>query len=155
MSGMCEGTHRIQIRKAITGDSERLAELCGQLGYPTSQEQMLRRLSPILEGEDQIVFVAETAEGQVIGWVQVYTRRLLVADLHAEIGGLVVDQAQRGQGLGRLLMAHAEAWARDCGCQTVSLRSNVVREEAHRFYGALGYNLSKTQLAFRKELRGA
>ncbi|MFC8230840.1 GNAT family N-acetyltransferase [Streptomyces sp. NPDC057287] len=45
----------------------------------------------------------------------------------------------RGDGLGRTLMAHTITRARSRGCVLVQLTSNKQREDAHRFYGALGF----------------
>lgn len=101
---------------------------------------------------EPVVFVAESPDGQVVGWVQACVRAVLVADRHAEVEGLVVDASWRGKGIGRALMKRAEQWARQRGCKVVRLRSNVVREGARPFYEALGYKVVKTQWAFRKTL---
>jgi GNAT superfamily N-acetyltransferase len=73
-------------------------------------------------------------------------------DPRAEVGGLVVDERFRGSGVGRLLMQQAEDWAREKGYREVVLRSNVIREHAHRFYESLGYTVTQTQKHFRKNL---
>jgi GNAT superfamily N-acetyltransferase len=98
------------------------------------------------------VFVAEL-EGRVVGWVHVHLYCLLVEDIEAEIGGLVVDTGMRGRGLGTQLMRAAEAWAVDKGCKSVYLRSNTLRADAHEFYQQIGYRLIKSQYAFRKMLK--
>ncbi|MGW0768900.1 N-acetyltransferase family protein [Streptomyces sp. NPDC002676] len=46
---------------------------------------------------------------------------------------------RRGGGLGRTLMDRAVARARARGCALVQLTSNKNREDAHRFYTALGF----------------
>ena len=46
---------------------------------------------------------------------------------------------RRGGGLGRTLMEYAAARARARGCALVQLTSNKQREDAHRFYTALGF----------------
>ncbi|MEU9791171.1 GNAT family N-acetyltransferase [Streptomyces sparsogenes] len=46
---------------------------------------------------------------------------------------------RRGDGLGRTLMAHAITRARARGCMLMQLTSNKQREDAHRFYAALGF----------------
>ena len=38
------------------------------------------------------------------------------------------------------------------GVRKLRVRSNVVRDEAHRFYPALGFNLAKTQACYDTEL---
>jgi GNAT superfamily N-acetyltransferase len=150
-----DGDEVIDIRAATQVDVHRMAALCEQLGYPSTPEQVQRRLDQIQQDEDQAVFVAEGVGGQVVGWVQVFGRKLLVVDLHAELGGLVVDEGHRGRGVGGLLMEQAEDWARARGCEALYVRSNVIREGAHRFYEGIGYELIKTSRVFLKELEGA
>jgi GNAT superfamily N-acetyltransferase len=70
------------------------------------------------------------------------------------IAGLVVDRGRRQQGIGRLLMAEAERWAREQGCSIVRLWSSKGRADAHAFYRRLGYADVKTQHAFAKSLDG-
>ena len=130
----------------------RLAELSGQLGYAATPEQVRRRLQLIKRGAEHEVWVAEAAAGEVLGWIEVLLERTLISDREAEITGLVVDASCRGQGIGRRLMEEAEQWARDKGCRSVRLRSNVVRAEAHAFYEQLGYSVFKTQKNYRKML---
>ncbi len=101
---------------------------------------------------DHGLFVAQAADGAVIGWVHVHARRLLVADPFADLGGLVVDAGHQGQGAGRALMAQAEAWALGKGYPTLWVRSNVTRAGAHRFYERIGYRLVKSQQVFQKRL---
>jgi GNAT superfamily N-acetyltransferase len=149
-----DGDEGIEIRAAMRADVRRLAILCGQLGYLSTPEQVRQRLEELQRNEDQAVFVAEEVGGQVVGWVQVFGRQLLVVDRHAELGGLVVDEGHRGRGVGGLLMEHAEGWARAQGCEALYVRSNVVREDAHRFYEGIGYELIKTSQVFLKELGG-
>jgi GNAT superfamily N-acetyltransferase len=142
----------IKIRPATPADVHDLAELAGQLGYPSKPEQVAPRFEALAgKADENALFVAEM-EGRVAGWVHVHLYCLLVDDPEAEIGGLVVDASLRGQGLGAQLMAAAEAWAREKGCPSVYLRSNTLRIEAHAFYQQLGYRLIKSQYAFRKEL---
>lgn len=140
------------IRVAREADAPRVAELSGQLGYPSTPEQARERLAGVLSEADHAVFVAELPASPLAGWVHVCRRLALEMDLRAEIGGLVVDAACRRRGVGRALMRRAEAWAAEKGCTMMTLRSNVIRDEAHAFYRNLGYSTYKTQHAFRKKL---
>jgi GNAT superfamily N-acetyltransferase len=45
-----------------------------------------------------------------------------------------------------------EAWARERGAVELNLRSNIVRDGAHKFYQHLGFEVQKTQHKFRKKL---
>ncbi len=97
--------------------------------------------------------VAQEIHGGVVGWIHVQAVCLLEADLRAEIWGLVVAASVRGSGAGRLLVEAAEQWALGRGLDIVGVRSNVIRRDAHAFYEHLGYEVVKTQKAFRKNLK--
>jgi GNAT superfamily N-acetyltransferase len=143
---------RVKIRRARAGDAARVAELSGQLGYPTPKEEMAKRLKSVLKDRDGACFVAETKQQGVLGWVHVSTTPLIEVDRRAEVNGLVVDERIRSRGAGWLLLDAGEKWAKKQGCRGMSLRSNVLRERAHGFYLRHGYEHYKTQKAFRKTL---
>jgi GNAT superfamily N-acetyltransferase len=140
---------RAVIRAAEPSDVAALARLAGELGYPTDTEQMAHRLADLPASDD--VWVA-ILDGEVVGWVHCAVCRTLVLDPHLEVMALVVGEGRRGLGIGRLLMEAAERSARDRGVSTIRLRSNVVREGAHAFYGQLGYREQKRSTLFAKEL---
>ena len=140
------------VRRARKEDAAAIAALAGQLGYPSTQEQVEKRLVRILTDSAHVLFVAESPGGRIGGWLQVFGYHVVESDARAEVAGLVVDETQRGSGIGRLLMQHAENWAREKGYAAVALRSNIIRHEAHAFYQRIGYTIPKTQHVFRKEL---
>jgi len=142
----------IKIRKARAVDAVRVAELSGQLGYPTPAKEMAKRLRAVLKDRDGACFVAETKEHGVVGWVHVSMTPLIEVQRRAEVNGLVVDETVRSQGAGWLLLDAGEKWAKKKGCRGMSVRSNVLRERAHGFYLGHGYEHYKTQKAFRKTL---
>jgi GNAT superfamily N-acetyltransferase len=143
---------RVQIREAALDDAAELAELSGQLGYPSTTEQISRRLLGILKGAERTAFVADIGDGKLAGFVGLQIMRTLEADPRVEVTALVVRDDHRSQGIGKVLMGRAEEWARAQRCEVVGLRSNVIRERAHTFYERLGYEHQKTQKAFRKRL---
>ena len=143
---------RVKIRRARASDVARLAELSGQLGYPTAEKQMAKRLRGVLKDRDAACLVAETKEQGVIGWVHMSTTPLIEVERRAEVNGLVVDERTRSQGAGGQLLDAGEKWARKKGCKGVSVRSNVIRERAHGFYLRHGYEHYKTQKSFHKPL---
>ena len=137
-------------------DAAALAVLNGQLGYPSTSEQVERRLAEISAQPDHAVLVSELVDPdggtRVVGWVHGSVRRILENDPFAEVGGLIVDENRRGLGIGALLMDRVEQWARAVGCSAVTVRSNVIRGRAHAFYQRRGYATIKTQHVFRKPL---
>jgi GNAT superfamily N-acetyltransferase len=146
---------KIRIRRAKKTDAKALAELAGQLGYPTTESQMTARLRGLKPSALHAVFVADAPGRGVIGWLHVSVSKLIEVELRAEVNGLVVGEAQRSSGAGALLLKAAEEWASRRGCRGMSVRSNVIRERAHKFYERNGYEHYKTQKAFRKALSQA
>jgi GNAT superfamily N-acetyltransferase len=140
-----------EIREARPADYVRIAELAGQLGYPSSPHEIAKRLDSMKGLQEHAVFVAQLGD-EIAGWLGAYVCRRVEADARAEISGLVVAAGYRSQGIGPLLLARAEEWAREKGCRAIGLRSNVTRERAHAFYERHGYQHIKTQKAFRKDL---
>ena len=144
----------IRIRRARRGDAERIAQLSAELGYPATAAQVATRLRQLTPASKHAVFVAESSDAAMglIGWVHVGVSHLLESDMRAEVNGLIVAEGQRSAGAGAKLLEAAEEWARRRGCRGMNVRSNVIRERAHRFYERQGYEHYKTQKAFRKAL---
>jgi GNAT superfamily N-acetyltransferase len=142
----------VEIRKAKRSDAPRLAELTEQLGYPATTEEIAERLRKLAPASVGALFVAESPHAGVVGWAHVTVNQLLEVDTRAELNGLVVADGQRSLGAGAKLLEAVEEWARKHGCTSVSVRSNVIRERAHKFYERQGYEHYKTQKAFRKPL---
>jgi GNAT superfamily N-acetyltransferase len=142
----------VKIRAAIPDDASQLAELSRQLGYPAQPEEMKRRLARVQPDEEHALFVAEHPGGGIAGWIHVFLYHSIENATRAEVGGLVVDERCRSQGVGHQLLARAEQWAREKGCRAIGLRSNVIRERAHSFYEREGYTVIKTQKSFHKDL---
>lgn len=143
----------IGVRVALVSDAAAVVGLTRQLGYEVLAPDVEARLSRILSRADQQFFVAEL-EGHVVGWLHAAISEYVETGPFVVIGGLVVDQEQRGKGIGRELMSRAEDWAKNQGCTIVRLWSSSFRTAAHRFYEGLGYANIKTQYAFAKSLKG-
>jgi len=141
-----------RIRRATADDAEALAGLSTALGYPSTPEQMNARLGPILGDPEQVVFVAEGRDAGVVGFIEVAVKRTVESEAVAEIVGLVVDERQRGGGIGGALVAEGERWVVERGITAVVVRSRVHRIRAHAFYERLDYRHLKDQKVFRKSL---
>lgn len=134
-------------REAQAGDAEALAELAKQLGYRVSAAELAERLQRLNGRADQRAIVAD-GEGVVLGWTTCRISESLHEQAHVEISGFVVDRSARRQGVGRVLMAAVAAWGRQQGVASIQLGANVIRTDAHRFYGALGFVDLKRHVRF-------
>ncbi len=144
-------SEEISIRLAGLADAQAFANLATQLGYASTAAEVRKRLEAVLNDPHHLVLAAVSA-GLVMGWAHAYMCCLVERDTFAELGGLVVDESARGRGVGGKLLAAVEEWARQNGCGVVSVRSNIIRHQAHKFYAAHGYQQIKTQHSFRKPL---
>jgi GNAT superfamily N-acetyltransferase len=61
---------------------------------------------------------------------------------HAIIENVVVEESERGKGLGERLVRYCLDQARAAGCTHLSLTTDARRLDAHRFYERLGLNHS-------------
>jgi len=125
--------------------------LSQELGYPVTTTVMEQRIRRRSEMPSRAVFVA-LVDGVVAGWIDVGTADHLQIEPYGEIGGLVVSEAHRSAGVGAALVSRAEDWIRGQGLARVTVRSQVKREGAHRFYLRQGYEQVKTSAVFSKVL---
>ena len=139
------------IRPPTEADAPAIARLTAQLGYAASTESIRARLQRIVAHQEHLLLVAQSGE-EVCGWLQAHRAEVIESGTRVEILGLVVAEDRRREGVGRLLVARAEKWARELEVEAVVVRTNVVRSESQQFYAALGFHLTKTQAVYRKDL---
>ena len=142
----------VDIRAIVPGDADAAARLSGELGYPVDATTMRLRIEQLTVSVDHGAFVACQA-GDVVGWIHVSSVHHMQSDPRAEIGGLVVAAHARSAGIGAQLVARAEQWAREAGFSSVVVRSQIMRDAAHRFYLREGYARTKTSAVFTKAIQ--
>ena len=143
---------QLKIRPPLPSDVRRVAELTSQLGYPVRSRVLSSRVARLAVDPNQFVRLAESADGQTLGWIHAAEQDLLESGRRCEILGLVVDSASRRRGVGRALIRAVERWAAQRGLKELSVRTNIARSESHPFYERLGYQRAKTQHVYRKKL---
>lgn len=94
------------IRRARLADAPVIATLFTELGYPSTLDEIARRLPRLLADHDEAVFVAD--DGVVVGCLHIGVYAILERDLSAQIMGLVVAASHRRRGVGRSLIEAAE-----------------------------------------------
>ncbi|MBB6099450.1 GNAT superfamily N-acetyltransferase [Deinobacterium chartae] len=104
-------------------------------------ERIERALLSNLEQEDAFsaFWIAEQG-GEPLGFLRV--ERQVEADQDAPmayISDVAVSESAQGRGVGRALMAAAEAWGRENGCAQVALKVFATNTHARAFYASLGY----------------
>lgn len=142
----------VEIRLAAEEDIPRIIELYRELTISFSQVE--RSLNPSADDYRKVfadicadprheLFVAEY-QGEVAGTVVL----LIVPNLsHAAtpwalVENLVVSHKYRRKGIGKKLLEHVVASAKEKGCHRIELCSDRRREEAHRLYRSAGFEAS-------------
>jgi GNAT superfamily N-acetyltransferase len=130
------------LRDAEPADAPELARLLTLLGHPTETASITARWRAWYE-EGNTAIVAIGAGASLVGLA---TLRVMTV-LHrtqplGRITALVVDEPARGRGVGRALVAEAEARFVRAGCGLLEVTSNLRRADAHAFYERLGYERS-------------
>ena len=138
---------QIEVRQMKIDDAGSVTLLSQQLGYPLSNQQILQNIHLVLRSKDHTAFVA-TIENKIVGWIGAAQAIMIEVMPHCEINGLVIDENYRGKGVGKLLVEKVKQWAMEKGNDTLSLRCNVKRIEAHLFYEHLGFQEIKQQKNF-------
>jgi GNAT superfamily N-acetyltransferase len=132
-------------------DAADVAVLAGQLGYPSTAEDIRARMS-LFEREAGEQLRVARLDSKVVGWVHFQLHRSLATEPRVELANVVVDEKLRGRGIGARLVALAEEWGKAQGIRKIRLASRVTRPEAHKLYLRLGYTIEKTSHVFTKPL---
>lgn len=137
------------LREAKGKDAEQLAALYGLLGHRIAPERVRANVAALAKAGEPVLVVADGPE--LLGTVGYHATPMPHRDPPiGRITVLVLAEAARGKGFGRLLLAAAEQRLRGLGCGIVEVTSNDRLREAHAFYRHLGYE--RTFMRFAKPL---
>lgn len=101
-------------------------------------------LSELVDAPDSVLFIARVDDTIVGSLTLAYYR--IPTGLKAWIEDVVVDDAARGHGVGRLLNEAALDHARERGAKNVALTSRPSREAANRLYQRIGFVARETNV---------
>jgi aminoglycoside 6'-N-acetyltransferase I len=121
-----------------------------------SGDEHKAEMSDILHHPDtQLVLIAETYEGDLIGFLEASIRPF-VEDCHSEnvgyLEGWYVEAKFRQFGVGKLLVQNAESWAKAHGCEEMASDSEIGNDLSVIAHGKLGYIEMSRLIHWRKEL---
>jgi len=86
------------------------------------------------------VLAAFDPEDRGLGFIHLHPATdFFTGEAHGHISDLVVAPAAEGRGVGRALMAAAEAWARERGYRLLTLNVFDANQRARALYERLGY----------------
>ena len=150
------------IRRAKREDTPAIGELLLQVaeihhkGRPDLFKSQGRKytdeeVQDMLEDDRRPIFVAVDEGQRVLGYAfcqhVCHEDDTVLTDVKTlYIDDLCVDEAARGQAIGRALYEHVLAYARECGCHNVTLNVWAKNEGAIAFYRKLGLTPQKYHL---------
>jgi len=124
---------------------EAMARLLPQLN-PHAPLPGLADLQRVIDsGTCDLFTVRKSPDSPIAGTLTLAVFRTPIA-WHAWVEDVVVDQASRGEGLGRLLLTAAIERARERGATRIDLTSRPEREAANRLYQSMGFQQRTTNL---------
>ncbi len=121
---------------------------------PSNLPQSWAFLAERLSANESVIFYVQTAEGQALGFVQLYPTFSSI-DAHRTwlLSDLFTDSAARGQGVGTLLMNAARDFALSTGAKGMVLETAIDNHAAQRLYESLGYKRDSGYYTYCLDLR--
>ena len=113
---------------------------------------MAKNLRRLMASSGMLTLVAEDEAGERAGFIMVGRSTSVFTDQQqAFVYDIAVAPAFRRRGIGRRLMEHAEAYAREKGMEFITLMVDSRNEAARNLYAQLGFEDGKVLM--RKLLR--
>lgn len=111
-----------------------------------SNQQELEKLTDYVQGDSILVYVTDTANGDLIGTA--ILRAMVIGNVRVGVlGFLTITEAYRHQGLGTLLMAKIEKVAKGLGCKSMYFTVLSNNHAAVEFYKENDYLPVAMQMA--------
>lgn len=105
---------------------------------------------------DQVAFVAEGEDGELLGFVEASIRRDYVDGCETSpvaFGeGAFIRPEWRGKGVGRALVEAVADWGRAKGCTELASNAMLDNTASHAFHEAVGFEETERVVFFRRML---
>ncbi len=143
----------MQIELAKPTDAAALVVLMNQLFEIPAEEASIAKTLPKLLADPAYHLLVAREDGRLLGTMMGIVCYDLTGHCHPfmVVENVVTDQAARGRGVARALMAHLEEIARSQHCTCMMLCSGSERTGAHEMYRKLGFSDTITK-GFKKML---
>ena len=143
------------IKQAGKGDARYAAQLALLLWPNHTEAEFLEEMVQYIESKDSVIFLAYAGE-EPIGFAQCQLRTDYVEGTDSNpvgyLEGLFVKGEYRMQGYAKLLIAHAEQWARQKGCSEFASDCELNNEASLTMHLRLGFTEANRIICFTKKL---
>ncbi len=147
----------MQIRNANPADGTAWLGMRTEL-WPDSVEEHSKAISSYFEGTaafiDQVI-VCENDNADLIGFAELHIRNYAEGSDNSAVPyleGWFVEASYRGQGVGTLLIAAAEEWARSLGYSGLASDADIDNHSSIEAHLALGFQEIGKSVCFLKKL---
>lgn len=147
-----------EVRPVTSQDAEQWARLRHALWPDSSLAEHRAETERFLAGtgtEPEEVLAAVAEDGRLLGFVELSIRNIVHACTPGRVGYLegwyIIPEARR-QGIGRVLVAAGEGWARAQGCREFASDADLDNETSHAAHRRLGFVETGRVVTYRKEL---
>jgi aminoglycoside 6'-N-acetyltransferase I len=147
---------QVTVRPILEDDLDDWFRLRKLLWDATREDDHRTEMIDILDHhESQLVLIAEDGTGRLVGFLEASIRPF-VEDCETDhvgyLEGWFVEPELRKSGIGRELVKHAEAWAREKGCTEMASDAELGNDMSLAAHLSLGYNETSRLVHLRKEL---
>lgn len=143
------------IRRAAYEDKPEWLRMRHGLWPEAPMDYLALDLDDLLADENTAVFVASSADGQLVGFIEVALRDYAEGCETSPVGYIeawYVDPHVRGQSLGRDLVHTAEQWSRERGCVEIASDTWLENEAGIQVHLRMGYHEVDRLVHFVKRL---
>jgi len=126
------------VKEKFTFDLEKVRKLVGQLD-PSAVVNEQSLYKAMMDG-----YVSKIEEkGELLGMGWIFPRQTMLRN-QAVVEDMIVDESQRGKGLGEKILRNLIDWAKKEGVEVVELTTNPKRVAANSLYQKVGFKLHPT-----------
>jgi ribosomal protein S18 acetylase RimI-like enzyme len=152
----------ITIRKALAADADFIRKHAYRLldfdlpawrEKPQMTQADITHITHALSANkpDDCIFIAVDENDKRCGFIRVLMQTdYYTGELHAHVGDIVVSAAFEGKGIGKLLLAKADAWAKENKARWITLNVFEGNRHARAVYEKAGYKVE--WIKYLKEL---
>ena len=143
------------IRRATMHDRDAWLEMRQALWPDFPKLEHVREIEVTITTKTDVVFVAESQSGQVVGFVEASLRSFAEGCETSPVGyveGWFVRPEHRRQGIGQALVAAAEQWAVEQGCFEMASDARIENTAIQQAHLAIGYEETSRLVCFKRRL---
>jgi len=140
-----------RFRTVTDSDRPGILAIARQLGYAASEQTVSDLLDLVLKKENQQMVIADDGK-HLLGYIHLSCNYTNESSVRVDIAASLIPDAFRGKGIGSAFIKEAEKWSRGRNIKIMSIRRNLIRNEAIPFFNHHGFKTDLSGEILTKEL---